>query len=322
MTEIPITQISSIRIGQAENTEAATGCTVLICKDGMHAGLDVRGGGPASRESQLLQPLMAAQTIHAIVLAGGSAYGLGTANGVMTYLEEHGIGYDTGFALVPLVAQADIYDLSVGDPGTRPDAAMGYEAAKCAMEQPNYRDGNHGVGCGASVGKIAGMETAMKTGIGSYAVQIGELQIGALAVVNALGDIYDWKTGKQVAGLHTEDGKALRSTMEVMKASIKAVENKFTGNTTLAVVITNAAFDKAQLCKIAGMAHDGYARSINPVHTSADGDSIYAVSVGTVRADQDLVGALGAEVVSEAILRAVTSAESAYGLPCAADLKA
>lgn len=322
MTEIPITQIPSVRIGQAENTKAATGCTVLICKDGMRAGLDVRGGGPASRESQLLQPLMAAQTIHAIVLAGGSAYGLGTANGVMTYLEEHGIGYNTGFALVPLVAQADIYDLSVGDPDIRPDAAMGYEAAKCAMEQPNYRDGNHGVGCGASVGKIAGMETAMKTGIGSYAVQIGELQIGAVAVVNALGDIYDWKTGKQVAGLLTEDGKALRSTMEVMKASIKAVENKFTGNTTLAIVITNAAFDKAQLCKIAGMAHDGYARSINPVHTSADGDSIYAVSVGTVRADQDLVGALGAEVVSEAILRAVTNAESAYGLPCAADLKA
>ena len=322
MTEIPITQIPSVRIGQAENTKAATGCTVLICKDGMRAGLDVRGGGPASRESQLLQPLMAAQTIHAIVLAGGSAYGLGTANGVMTYLEEHGIGYNTGFALVPLVAQADIYDLSVGDPDIRPDAAMGYEAAKCAMEQPNYRDGNHGVGCGASVEKIAGMETAMKTGIGSYAVQIGELQIGAVAVVNALGDIYDWKTGKQVAGLLTEDGKALRSTMEVMKASIKAVENKFTGNTTLAIVITNAAFDKAQLCKIAGMAHDGYARSINPVHTSADGDSIYAVSVGTVRADQDLVGALGAEVVSEAILRAVTNAESAYGLPCAADLKA
>lgn len=321
MTEIPITQIPSIRIGQAENTEAATGCTVLICKDGMRAGLDVRGGGPASRESQLLHPLMAARTIHAIVLAGGSAYGLGTANGVMTYLEEHGIGYDTGFALVPLVAQADIYDLSVGDATIRPDAAMGYEAAKHAMEQQNYQDGNHGVGCGASVGKIAGMKTAMKTGIGSYAVQIGNFQIGALAVVNALGDVYDWKTGTQIAGLLTEDGKALRSTMDVMKASVRAVENRFTGNTTLAIVITNAAFDKAQLCKIAGMAHDGYARSINPVHTSADGDSIYAVSVGNVQADQDLAGALGAEVVSEAILRAVTSAEHAYGLPCAADLK-
>ena len=321
MREIPVTEIQPIRIGQVEDIEAGTGCTVLICETGMRAGLDVRGGGPASRESQLLNPLMAAQSIHAIVLAGGSAYGLGAANGVMTCLEERGIGYDTGFALVPLVAQADIYDLSVGSAAVRPDAAMGYEAARLALEAPNYRDGNYGVGCGASVGKIAGMGTAMKAGIGSYAVQMGDLKIGAVVVVNALGDIFDWKTGRQVAGLLTEDGKALRSTMDYMRDSIQIVENKFTGNTTLAVVVTNAAFDKAQLCKIAGMAHDGYARSINPVHTSADGDSIYAVSVGDIPADQDLVGAMSAEVVSEAILRAVESAESAYGLPCAKDLR-
>ena len=321
MTEIPVTEIGTVRIGQAEDKTAATGCTVMICENGMRAGLDVRGGGPASRESQLLNPLMAARTIHAIVLAGGSAYGLGTANGVMAYLEEHGIGYDTGFALVPLVAQADIYDLSVGSPSVRPDAAMGYEAAKRAMEAPNYHDGNFGAGCGASVGKIAGMETAMKTGIGSYAIQTSELKIGAVVVVNALGDIYDWKTGKQVAGLLNEDRTALRSTMDYMRQSTQAAENKFTGNTTLAVVMTNASFDKAQLCKIAGMAHDGYARSIHPVHTSADGDSIYAVSAGSVQADQDLVGALAAEVVSEAILRAVFNAGSAYGLPSAGDLQ-
>lgn len=322
MREIPITGIENIRIGQAENGEAGTGCTVLVCDEGMPAGLDVRGGGPASRESQLLNPLMAAQSIHAIVLAGGSAYGLGAANGVMTFLEERGIGYDTGFALVPLVAQADIYDLSVGDATVRPDAAMGYEAAKHAFENPNYRDGNYGVGCGASVGKIAGMDTAMKTGIGSYALQIGDLKIGAVVVVNALGDVYDWKTGRQVAGLLTEDGCGLRNTMDYMRASVQAVDNKFTGNTTLAVVITNAAFDKARLCKVAGMAHDGFARSIRPVHTSADGDSIYAVSVGDVQADQDLVGALAAEVVSEAIIRAVEASESAYGLPSAAELNA
>ena len=319
--EIPVTDIRQIRIGQAEDAEAATGCTVLICEEGMRAGLDVRGGGPASRESQLLNPLMAAQSIHAIVLAGGSAYGLGAANGVMTCLEEHGIGYDTGFALVPLVAQADIYDLSVGSADVRPDVVMGYEAARLALEAPNYHDGNFGVGCGASVGKIAGMGTAMKTGVGSYAIQIGDLEIGAIVVVNALGDIYDWKTGVQVAGLLTEDRTGLRSTMDIMRSSIQIVENKFTGNTTLAIVITNAAFDKAQLCKIAGMAHDGYARSINPVHTSADGDSIYAVSVGDVKADQDLAGALSAEVVSEAILRAVESAEGAYGLLASRDLR-
>lgn len=318
--EIPITDIESLMIGQAENKEAGTGCTVLICRDGMRAGLDVRGGGPASRESQLLNPLTSAQFLHAVVLSGGSAYGLGAANGVMSYLEEQGIGYDTGVALVPLVAQSDIFDLSVGDARIRPDADMGYEAAKSAFEGPDYQDGNYGAGCGASVGKIAGMDYAMKTGIGSYAVQVGDLKIGAITVLNALGDIYDWKTGEQVAGFLTEDKTGLRSTMEYMSASTESKENKFTGNTTLAVVVTNADFSKSQLCKIAGMAHNGLARSINPVHTSADGDSIYAVSVGNVDADQDLVGSLAAEVVSEAVLRSVYSAESAYGLPAAADL--
>ena len=320
MTEIPVTAIENIRIGQVENAEAATGCTVFICPEGMRAGLDVRGGGPAARESQLLNPLMSAQVIHAIVLAGGSAYGLGTANGVMTYLEERGIGFDVGVTKVPLVAQSDIFDLTVGDTFVRPDAGMGYEAADLALNSPNYRDGNYGAGCGATVGKAAGMDYCMKTGIGSYAVQLGELKIGAIVVLNALGDVFDWKTGRQVAGLLTEDRKALRSTSDLMKASTQVVENKFTGNTTLAVVMTNAYFEKAQLCKIAGMAHDGYARSIRPVHTSADGDSIYSVSLGNVQADQDLIGSLAAEVVSEAILRAVTQAESAYGYPAARDL--
>lgn len=319
--EIPITDIEPLMIGQTEDKESGTGCTVIICKDGMRAGLDVRGGGPASRDSQLLNPLTAAQSINAILLSGGSAYGLGAANGVMSYLEEHGIGYDTGFALVPLVAQSDIYDLSVGDPKVRPGAEMGYDAAKLAFEAPNYQDGNFGAGCGASVGKIAGMDYAMKTGIGSYAIQIGDLKIGAIVVLNALGDIYDWRNGEQIAGLLTEDKTGLRSTIEYMSASIESKDNKFTGNTTLAVVVTNAAFNKPQLCKIAGMAHNGYARSIDPVHTSADGDSIYAVSIGDVNADQDLVGSLGAMAVSEAIIRAVNSAESAYGIPSALDLK-
>ena len=319
--EIPVSEIRQIRIGQVENAEAGTGCTVLICPEGMRAGLDIRGGGPAGRETQLLNPLMAAQTIHAVVLAGGSAFGLGAANGVMRFLEEHDIGYDVGVTKVPLVVQSDIFDLTVGSSSVRPDEAMGYEAARQAMEAPNYRDGNYGAGCGATVGKIAGMETCMKTGIGSYAIQIGELQIGAVVVLNALGDVYDWKTGTQIAGLRTEDGKALRSTSEYMKGSLRMAENKFVANTTLAVVITNGDFDKAQLCKIAGMAHNGYARAIRPVHTSADGDSIYAVSVGSVPVDQDLTGLLAAEVVSEAILRAAQNAEGAYGYPAAADLK-
>ena len=321
MKEIPVTSIENITIGQAENTEAGTGCTVFVSRDGMAAGLDVRGGGPASRESQLLNPLMSAQVLHAVVLAGGSAYGLGAADGVMRCLEERGIGFDVAVTKVPLVAQSDLFDLTVGDGSVRPDAAMGYEAAKRALEDPNYRDGSFGAGCGATVGKIGGMETCMKTGIGSYAVQLGDLKIGAVVALNALGDVFDWKTGRQVAGLLTEDRTGLRSTTEFMQRSIEVVENRFTGNTTLGIIITNAAFQKPALCKIAGMAHDGYARSIRPVHTSADGDSIYAVSVGNVSADQDLVGTLAADVMSEAILRAVDPAESGYGFPSASELR-
>ena len=319
--EIPVTEVAPICIGQKENVKAGTGCTVLICPEGMAAGLDVRGGGPASRESELLKPLAAAQSIHAILLAGGSAFGLGAASGVMKYLEERGIGYDTGVTKVPLVAQADLFDLTVGDPFVRPDPDMGYEAARLAMEAPNYRDRNYGAGCGATVGKIAGMETCMKSGIGSYAVQLGDLRIGAIVAVNALGDIFDWRTGRKIAGLLTEDKTGFRDTSEYMKQSIRVKENKYTDNTTLGVVITNAAFDKTQLCKIAGISHNGYARSIRPVHTSADGDSIYAVSSGQIRADADLVGIMVAEVMGEAIKRAVFHAKSAYGYPAASELE-
>ena len=320
MKEISVNDIRQIRIGQMEDAENGTGCTVFVCEEGMRAGLDVRGGGPASRESELLKPLAAAQYIHSIVLAGGSAFGLGTANGVMKCLEERNIGFDVGVTKVPLVVQSDLFDLTVGSAFRRPDPEMGYAAALHALDDPNYRDGNYGAGCGATVGKITGMDNCMKTGIGSYAVQIGDLQIGAVVALNALGDVYDWKTGKQIAGLLKEDGSGFRDTQEYMKGNIEVVGNRFAGNTTLGVVITNAEFRKPELCKIAGMAHDGFARSIRPVHTSADGDSIYAVSVGNVRADQDVAGALAAEVVSEAITRAVKSAESAYGFPAAKDL--
>lgn len=319
MREIPVTQIG-VKIGQAEDAAGGTGCTVFICEEGMRAGLDVRGGGPASRESELLKPLASAQVIHAIVLAGGSAFGLGTANGVMSYLEKRGIGFDVGVTKVPLVVQSDLFDLTVGDAFARPDAAMGYEAAKRALEAPNYQDGNYGAGCGATVGKCEGMDFCMKTGIGSYAVELGPLKIGAVVAVNAFGDVFDWKTGQKVAGLLTEDKSGFRSTVGVMKERVVPVDNRFVSNTTLGVVMTNADLNKTQLCKIAGMAHDGYARSIRPVHTSVDGDSIYAVSVGNVKADQDLVGTLAAEVMSEAILRAVFSAGSAYGFVSAKDL--
>ncbi len=318
--EIPISALAPLRIGQVENAAAGTGVTVLLCPDGMRAGLDVRGGGPASRESQLLSPLMAAQQIHAVVLGGGSAFGLNAAGGVMQYLEEKGIGYDVGVTKVPLVAQADLFDLTVGDTFVRPDAAMGYEAARLALEAPNYRDGNFGAGCGATVGKLRGMACCMKSGIGSCAIELGGLKVGAVVAVNALGDIFDPDTGRQVAGLLSEDGTRLCSTSETMRESVRPMENRFTGNTTLSVIATNAYFEKTALCKIAGIGHDGFARAIRPVHTTADGDSIFAVSVGDLRADQDLVGTLAAEVIGKAILRAVMSAESAYGYPSQKEL--
>ncbi len=313
MREISITDFKQVKIGQAENADAGTGCTVIVAPDGMAAGLDVRGGGPASRETELLNPLMAAEKIHAVVLAGGSAFGLGAANGVMECLEERGIGFDVGVTKVPLVVQSDLFDLTVGDAFIRPDVAMGYKACQAALDSSNYKDGNYGAGCGATVGKILGMDYCTKSGIGSYAVSIGDLYIGAIVAVNAFGDVFDHRTGKQIAGLLAEDKKGFRSTFQIMTSKTDVVENRFVENTTLGVVITNAAFDKAALCKIAGMAHDGYARSINPVHTSCDGDSIYAVSVGDIKADMNLVGTLAAEVVSEAITRGVKSAKGAYG---------
>ena len=320
MKEIPVTEVCSIEIGQVEDKAAGTGCTVFIGRNGMRTGVDVRGGAPASRDSQQLNPLMTNELIHAIVLGGGSAFGLAASDGVMKYLEEAGIGFDVGVTKVPLVVQSDIFDLTVGEMKIRPDAGMGYEAAKRAMTAPNYRDGNYGAGCGATVGKVLGMDPCMKTGIGSFAIAVGELRIGAVVVLNALGDVYDWKTGRKIAGLLSEDRRGFRDTMEVMRAGIRPKENRFIENTTISVVMTNAYFLKTKLCKIAGMAHDGYARSIHPVHSSADGDTIYAVSLGEVEADMDLVGSLAAEVVSEAIIRAVESAESAYGFPCCRDI--
>lgn len=320
MREIAITEFENLKIGQAENAKAGTGCTVLLLgPEGAPTGLDVRGGGPASRESELLKPMAAAGVIHAILLSGGSAFGLDAAGGVMRYLEERNIGFDVGVAKVPLVCQSCLFDLTVADAHTRPDAAMAY-AACCHAETGNYQDGNFGAGTGATVGKLLGMEHCMKSGIGSYAVQIGDLKVGALVAVNALGDVYDWKNGCKVAGLLADDRKTFLDTEQVACQKIDVVENKFVANTTLGVVITNAQFDKTRLCKIAGMAHDGYARAIRPVHTTADGDSIYAVSLGTVQADQDVVGALGAQVMAEAILRAVRAARPAYGLPAVSEL--
>lgn len=321
MKQININEIENVKIGNAENVEAGTGCTVIICEKGAVTGLDVRGGGPASRESELLKPTAASGFINAVLLSGGSAFGLDAAGGVMEYLEEKNVGFDVGVTKVPLVAQSCIFDLTVGDMKVRPDKAMAYEACGNA-EKNNPSMGNVGAGTGATVGKLGGMATAMKGGLGSYAVQMGDLKVGAIVAVNACGDIFDYDTHEIIAGLLTPDLKSFANTEQViyqmceaaMAAGANGLENKEMQNTTIGVVITNGKFTKAQMNKIATMAHNGYARTINPVHTTMDGDSIYAMSVGEVTADMDMVGTLAANVMGHAVCDAIRKAEDAYGI--------
>lgn len=322
LDRISITDIENVFIGQVEDEKGGTGCTVFIAPDGMPAGLDIRGGGPASRESSLMAPLSRTEILHGIVLAGGSAYGLDAAGGVMRYLEEQGIGLHVADSVVPLVCQADIFDLNVGDPKARPDVAMGYEAAKRALTAPNYKDGNYGAGCGATVGKICGNDLCMKGGIGSFAIQMGELQIGAVVVVNAVGDVYDWTNSNKLAGVrHEGTNTMLTPTQTRQRWYQDQIAPMHGANTTLGVILTNGKFSKAELSKIASMAHDGYAMAISPVHTTMDGDSIYALSTGNVTADIDSTGVMASCVMAEAIYYAVNAAETAYGIPSIKDVE-
>ena len=318
MREIGIMEVGGFRIGHAQNAEAATGCTVLLCDRMSPAGLDVRGGGPASRESQILNPLMAAEGINAVLLSGGSAFGLDAAGGVQRYLEERDIGFDVGFARVPLVSESCLFDLGVGSKDVRPDAAMAYAACENASYDPP-EEGNVGAGTGCTVGKYKGAGRAMKSGFGTFAVEAGMVRVGAMVAVNALGDICG-PDGKPVAGLLAADGKSLSSTVMELMDDVSHAANLFSGNTTLGIVVTNCSFRKPELCKIAGMTHNGYARAIRPVHTTADGDSIYAVSTGSIPGDVNLVGTMAAYAMERAIVRAATSATSAYGFRACRDL--
>ena len=308
MQEIGIMEVGGFRIGHAQNMEAATGCTVLLCDRMSPAGLDVRGGGPASRESQILNPLMTAEGINAVVLSGGSAFGLDAAGGVQKYLEERGEGFAVGPIRVPLVCQSCVFDLGCGRYDVRPDAAMAYQACENASYDAPQA-GNVGAGTGCTVGKIMGPDRAMKTGFGTYAVQAGNIKVGAMVAVNAAGDVYG-ADGKVMAGLLSEDRKTLGSSFDAM---IQGLEVQAGVNTTIGCVVTNVKLPKAKLCKVAGMTHNGYARAIRPVHTSGDGDSIYAVSTGAVEGSMDAVGALAAYAMEHAIRRAAETAESAYG---------
>lgn len=300
-----ITDVPGIEVGHAQDDEALTGCTVILCRKGAVAGVDVRGGAPGTRETDLLNPINLVEQVHAILLAGGSAFGLDAATGVMRYLEENKIGLDTGPARVPIVPAAILYDLNTGRADVRPDSAMGYRAAASASSV-NRAEGNVGAGTGASVGKMRGMKYAMKSGIGAASIEVAGVIIGAIVAVNAIGDIMDPKTGKTIAGLRSA------TTLAWMKRG--QTRSAIRSNTVIGVIATNARLTKAQATKVAQMAQDGLAQTIRPAHTLFDGDTIFALSTGNVKADIPTVGAFAAEVMAEAVLRGVRMAASAGGL--------
>lgn len=319
-----ITDVLGIEVGHAEDAVALTGCTVVMCRRGAVAGVDVRGGAPGTRETDLLQPINRVQRVHAILLAGGSAFGLDAAAGVMRYLEERGIGFKVGSAVVPIVPAAILFDLNLGKGRVRPDSRMGYAACRAASSR-RAREGNVGAGTGASVGKLFGPSLAMKSGLGTASTRAGGLVVGAILAVNSFGDVMDPGTGRPLAGLRSGvignvkvGGKdALADTLAVMSTPLgrRAVRLAESSNTVIGVVATNASLSKAEATKVAQMAHDGLARAVRPAHTMLDGDTIFALSVGNVRAGVTLVGSLAAEAVTQAIVRAAHFASSAGGLP-------
>lgn len=311
--EIDIRDIEGFAFGNAEYAEGATGCTVILAEGGAVCAVDVRGGAPASRENALLNPLAANDSVNAVVLSGGSAFGLDASTGVMKYLEERNTGFPTAYGVVPIVVSSCLFDLGLVRADIRPDAALGYQACLNAEDPSLFKAGSFGAGCGATVGKFLGPENCMKSGLGVYAVQLGDLKVGVIAAVNAAGDIYDERTGKVLAGVvDRSSGEFLHAEECLYAASEK--KDLFNQNTTISAVITNAKLNKTELTKVAGMAHNGYARAIRPVHTMFDGDSIYALGSGKAAADLNTVGTLAADVMAEAIRRAAEVNGNDYGL--------
>jgi len=315
-----ITDVPGIRVGHAHDDEALTGCTVILAQDGagLLAGVDQRGGAPGTRETDLLHPMHLVEHVHAVVLSGGSAFGLDAASGVMRCLEERGIGFNTGVARVPIVPAAILFDLAVGDSQVRPDADMGYRACQAALQAADGESpaaGNVGAGSGATVGKILGMGQAMKAGIGMASIEIGGgVVVGALVAVNAFGDIVDPATGEILAGARTVGLGPLRigapghfaDTLEVMKGIVGrlALGMATRGHTVIGAVATNARLTREEVNKVAQMAHDGLARTVRPAHTMLDGDTLFALSTGKRNADVSIVGAFAAEVVAQVADRA------------------
>jgi L-aminopeptidase/D-esterase-like protein len=320
-----ITDVPGILVGHAQDDEALTGCTVILCEGGAVGGVDQRGGAPGTREVDALHPMHLVSKVHGIVLAGGSAFGLEAATGAMRYLEERGVGFDTRVARVPIVPAAILFDLGIGKPDVRPDAAMGYLACQNASSEPPA-EGNVGAGTGATVGKVLGVSQCMKSGIGTASLEIGAgVIVGAIAAVNAFGDVIDPSSGQIIAGARSKDVGPLHigapgyfaDTLQVMQTLIGRVILGFgtRENTVIGVVATNARLDKEGTNKVAQMAHDGLARTIRPAHTMLDGDTIFALATGEHAADVSIVGAFAAEVFARAILRAVRAARPVVGIP-------
>jgi L-aminopeptidase/D-esterase-like protein len=315
-----ITDVPGTWVGHAQDDAALTGCTVILCEQGAVGGVDQRGGAPGTRETDLLRPMHLVQRVHAVLLAGGSAFGLAAADGVVRWLEERGHGFDVGVARVPIVSAAVLFDLDIGRADVRPTPGMGYAACQAAGDGP-VAEGCVGVGTGARVGTINGVSRATKGGLGTASADLGEgLVVGALFAVNCFGDVVD-PAGHIVAGARAARGESFADTLHVLGSQAgQPMRFGGAGNTVIGVVATNAALSKEEANKVAQMAQDGLARAIRPAHTMFDGDTIFSLSAGDRVADVTLVGAYAAEVTAQAILRAVLAATPAGGLPAARDL--
>lgn len=320
MKEIKFCHIDGIKLGHAQNEKGGTGCSVVICSEGATGGVDVRGGSPGTRETDLLNPMEMVDKINAVVLSGGSAFGLDASAGVMEYLEEKDIGFDVTVTKVPIVCQAVLFDLAFGNPKVRPDKQMGIEACKNSETYDDDINGNIGAGYGATVGKFLGSPYAMKGGLGTYAVKVHDLEIGAIVAVNCLGDVVDPSNLDIIAGAYDREKNKFLNTEKIILDNLEHPKDPFKGNTTIGIIVTNANFTKAQANKVASMAHNGYGRTMRPAHTMFDGDTIFTMATNKVQADVTVVGMLAAQVMEKAILRGIKSAQGLFEIPSYSDI--
>ena len=321
-----ITDVAGIEVGHFTDPRRPTGCSVVIAREGAVAGVDVRGAAPGTRETDLLAPGNLVEQVHAIMLAGGSAWGLEAATGAVRWLEEHGVGLDVGVGRLPLVPAAVLFDLHVGDMKVRPDAVAGYAACNAATCEPPA-EGNVGAGAGAVVGKMFGLQHAMKGGVGTASVTVAGVTVGALIACNAVGDVVDPDTGRPLAGARAADGLTLRDTRHALLRGEPPHPLLAGSNTTIGVIATDARLTKVQAQRLAVAGHDGLARSINPVHTMSDGDTLFTLATGHVphHPGMMVLATMAAEAVARATVRAVLAARTlrtadGLALPCHADL--